>query len=205
MKQPLQTSVAIDTVDFENFSVEDKLHIGISVKDFRAIVTHASTLRTSITAKYSQPTRPLQLAYECGGMLCEFTLMTIGDCRGGSTTPGPAISRGASTRPSQRLHSARTLERRSENPGKFAAQTSSELPSRSFIRDYGSQRPTRPSPPPPKPSIDPESLFLPHDDDDRQWDEKNYEDADEDMLGWDVSADNVSGLGVAKIIAGAND
>jgi len=193
LKQPLQTAVAIDTVEFESFSVEDKLHIGISVKDFRAIVTHASTLKTSITTRYSQPTRPLQLAYEGGGMLCEFTLMTIGDCRSGSTTPGPAIPRGASTRPSQRLQSAPNLGRRTENLVDSAAQPPSQPQSRSFVQEYGGQRPTRPSPPPPKPSIDPESLFLPHDDDDRQWDEKNYGDADEDMLGWDVSADNVSG------------
>ena len=204
LKQPLQTSVAIDTADFESFSVVDKLHVGISVKDFRAIVTHASTLRTTLTASYSQPTRPLQLAYECGGMLCEFTLMTIGDCRDGSTTPGPAVFRGVSTRPSQRQESAPVLERNIERPAKSAPQRPSQFPTRSFIRDYGSQRPTRPSPPPSKPSIDPASLFLPHEDDDRQWDEKNNGEADEDMLGWDVSADNVSRSTTLHCMIGAN-
>ena len=192
LKQPLQTSVAVDTVDFESFSVEDKLHIGISVKDFRAIVTHAGTLKTSITARYSQPTRPLQLAYECGGMLCEFTLMTIGDFRGTSVTPGPSVSRGAPTRPSQREQTVPTLERNIEKPAKPAFPPPSQPASRIFTRENVSQRPNRPSPPITKPSIDAESLFLPPDDDDRQWDEKNYGDPNEDMLGWDVSADNVS-------------
>lgn len=156
-------------------------------------MTHASTLKASIKARYSHPTRPIQLAYDCGGMLCEFTLQTIGDCRGGSTTPRPTVSRGASMRTSQPRLAPAPL-RNSGGPTNSTAQPASKPLSRSFIRDYDRQRPTRPSPPPPKPSIDPESLFLPHDDDDRQWDEKNYEHADEDMLGWDASADNVSRL-----------
>ncbi|KAI9873973.1 MAG: hypothetical protein M1830_010342 [Pleopsidium flavum] len=187
LKQPLQTSVAIDTADFENFAVEEKLHIGISVKDFRAIVIHASTLKTSVTARYSQPTRPLQLAYECGGMLCEFTLMTIGDLRGGSTTPGPAALRGPPTRSSSRQPSSPALERSIERPAISEMPPPTQPASRSFIRESASQRAPRPSPPPPKASIDPESLFLPHDDDDLRWDEN---DPDEDMLGWDASADN---------------
>ena len=137
-------------------------------------------------------------------MLCEFTLMTIGDCRGGSTTPAPTVSRGASTRPSQRLRSAPALERRSEKAVGSAVQQPGQPASRSFMRDNGGQRPTRPSPPPPKPSIDPESLFLPDDDDDCQWNEKNYGEADEDMVGWDVSADNVSSLIMMRRKRGLN-
>lgn len=186
--------MAIDTVDFENFSVEERLHIGISVKDFRAIVIHASTLKTSVTARYSQPTRPLQLAYEYGGILCEFTLMTIGDFRGRSTTPGPAALRGPSARPSSRQQSAPALERSIERPVTSAMPPPTQPASRSFIRESASQRAPRPSPPPPKASIDSESLFLPHNDDDRRWDENDYGDPDEDMLGWDASADNVRNL-----------
>ena len=32
LKQPLRTSVAIDALDFEDFAVEENLHIGISVQ-----------------------------------------------------------------------------------------------------------------------------------------------------------------------------
>src|SRR4051794_10583292 len=81
-------------MEFEEFRVEEKLHIAFSVKDFKAIVTHADSLNASITALYSKPTRPLQIAYESdNGLLCEFTLMTIGDYRGGSVTPAPSIAR----------------------------------------------------------------------------------------------------------------
>ena len=45
LKQPVHTSVAIDTKDFGEFMVEEKLHVAISAKDFKAIVTHADTLK----------------------------------------------------------------------------------------------------------------------------------------------------------------
>lgn len=177
-------------MDFESFSVEEKLHIGINVKDFRAIVTHASTLKTSVTARYSKPTRPLQLAYEYGGVLCEFTLMTISDFRSGSVTPASAVMRGSSARPSTGHQSTPALERSAERPVTSAMAPPIQAASRIFVRESASQRTSRPSPPPPKASLDSESLFLPYHDDDRQWDENG--DPDEDMLGWDASADNVS-------------
>ncbi|SLM35461.1 dna repair protein rad9 [Lasallia pustulata] len=193
LKQPLQTSVAIDTLDFDDFAVEDRLHIGISVKDFRAIVTHADTLNASITASYSHPTRPLQLAYKEKGMQCEFTLMTIGDYREGSVTPAPATNREISIRPAERPAS---VQRPSPARPRSVAEVMPppiEPASRSFTRESVTQRPRRPSPPPPQASLDPESLFLPAgDDDDRQWDEKNYNEDEEDTLGWDASAEHVS-------------
>ena len=89
LKQPLRTSVAIDALDFEDFAVEENLHIGINVKDFKAIIIHADTLRTSIRAFYSYPTKPLLLSYYGHGMECNFTLATIGEYRGTSITPAP--------------------------------------------------------------------------------------------------------------------
>lgn len=189
LKQPLQTSVAVDTLDFDEFSVEDRLHIGISVKDFKAIVTHADTLNASITASYSNPTRPLQLAYTEKGMQCEFTLMTIGDYRGGSVTPATATGREISTRPAERPASVQPSARLVAE----AMPPPVEPASRNFVRESASQRPRRPSPPPPQASLDPESLFLSAgDEDDRRWDEKNYVEDEEDTLGWDASADHVS-------------
>ena len=68
-----------------------------------------------------------------------------------------------------------------------------EPASRSSARDVQSQRPHRPTPPPPKASLDPESLFLPADDeeDDRIWGERSFED-EQDVLGWNPHANTVS-------------
>lgn len=187
----MQTSIAIDTLDFKDFAVEEKLHIGISVKDFKAIVTHAESLKSTITANYSHPSRPLQLAYQEHGMQCEFTLMTIGEYRGSSVTPGPTTIRDRSTRSFTKEESARssTEERGYRLPNNMPPP--SQLASRNFVREVTSQRAPRPSPPPPTASVDHKSLFFPADDEDeRQWAAKNY-DEEGDELGWDASADNV--------------
>ena len=194
LKQPLQTSITIDNLDFEDFKVEEQLHIGISVKDFKAIVTHAETLKTSITALYSFPTRPMQLSYHEQGMQCEFTLMTIGDYRGGSVTPAPAAVRQVSAAPAEREPSRLSTVQTTVPPKTTTMPPPSQQQSRSFTREVQSQRSQRPSPPPPKASLDPESLFVPADeDDDRMWGEKNYDD-EQDTLGWDASANNVNTL-----------
>ena len=63
---------------------------------------------------------------------------------------------------------------------------------RSFAQPNVSQRSTRPSPPPPRATIDHESLFVSNDDDqEHRWEERNYE-AEDDEVGWDTSANNVS-------------
>lgn len=215
LKHPLQTSVAIDALDFEEFTVEEKLRIGISVKDFRAIVTHADTLKTSISAHYSYPARPLQLTYQGHGMQCDFTLMTVGEYRGGSATPAlknmrngsVAVSERQSSRPASRPASrspSRLLSRQasrqpSEQASKYEQQPPNPMPppaepaSRSFVRELPSQASHKPSPPPPKASVDTQSLFLPADDDEdeRKWGERSYEE-EEDTLGWNVNADTVS-------------
>ncbi|KAL8663398.1 MAG: hypothetical protein Q9202_003917 [Teloschistes flavicans] len=208
LKHPLETSIAIDTLDFEEFSVEQKVLVAISVKDFRAIVLHAETLKTSVHAQYSSPTRPMQILYQEHGLQCEFTLATIGNHRGSSVTPAPisirnspAISmeaqpsRQASVQPTK-ITSNQVLDDRSSEamppPSQPASRSFTRAPSNqpvpgNFQPESLSQRSTRPSPPLPKASLDPESLFLPAGDDDQQWDETNYDD-DEDVLGWDASA-----------------
>ncbi|KAL8677986.1 MAG: hypothetical protein Q9186_005616 [Xanthomendoza sp. 1 TL-2023] len=207
LKNALETSIALDTLDFEEFSVEEKVHIAVSVKDFRAIVFHAETLKTHVQSYYSFPTRPMQLSYQEHGMQCDFTLMTVGDYQGSSATPAPISVRGSSTTPTESRQSRQPSVQptRGDNVRVNDAQAREAMPppsqpaSRSFTKgpqtqpgpgsfrpDSLSQRPARPSPPPPKASLDPESLFLPAGDDDRQWDEPNYAD-EEDTLGWDAS------------------
>ena len=197
LKQPLQTSITIDNLDFEECKIEEQLHIGISVKDFKAIVTHAETLKTSVTALYSFPTRPMQLSYQEHGMQCEFTLMTIGDYRGVSVTPAPAAVRQTSPAPAERAPSHQSAAQTAVQPKTTTMPPPSQPLSRSFTKEPQSQRNQRPSPPPPKASLDPESLFLPVDEDeDRIWGEKNYDD-EQDTLGWDASANNVRVLAIS--------
>lgn len=162
------------------------VHIGMSVKDLKAIVTHAETLKASVTALYSHPTLPMRLSYHEHGMQCEFTLMTIGDYRSDSVTSTPAVVRKASSAPKiQRSSNQFSAPDRSKAPAN-AMPPPAQPTSRSFTRELPSQRPPRPSPPPPKASLDPESLFLSEEEDDRKWGEKSFE-QQEDTLGWDQS------------------
>ncbi|KAJ9191157.1 hypothetical protein DTO027B5_6756 [Paecilomyces variotii] len=184
LKQPVHTSVAIDTKDFEEFMVEENLHVAIIVKDFKAVVTHADTAKATITARYIRPCRPLHLAYEFEGIACEFTLMTRGEVDDeepdSSRPPASALSARNTPRPVQ-------------------ANTSRSVPARESMPPPASrptQRPTQASTPASRsisiprhaPLIDHDSLFVPMDDD-KQWDEPNYDDDTEDRLGWDATAD----------------
>ena len=182
--------MTIDTVEFENFAVEDKLHIAISVKDFKAIVTHGETINASISSSYSHPNRPLQLAYDGEGILAEFTLMTIGDYRGASATPAPIARDTAQTSPNRpRTTTSRPDE--SEPPPPSETPTSRTPAPHSFRQEATGQRSQRPSPPPPVPTLDDDSLFLPRADDDSRWDPSISADEDEDMLGWNSMVERV--------------
>lgn len=163
----------------------------ISVKDFRAIVTHAETLKGPISAYYSQPTRPLQFSYQNYGVHCEFTLMTTGDGRGVSSTPDPKF---VSTRSSSRqmsIASGQSGERSSSQmPPPARPNVIKPLSSQNKQRSFQGQGRTSAAEEP-----DPESLFVPQDeaDDDQPWDPPNYEQDDgEEMLGWDASNEVLS-------------
>lgn len=180
--------MTIDTKDFDDFMVQERLHIGISVKDFKAIVIHADSLKTGVTARYSRSTQPLQLAYEAEGILCEFTLMTTGDFGDSSTVTGP--SREASAMPASRTRQSMLIDREAKRSATTSMPPPNNLAFRNILRDTANQAQRKPSPPPASANLDPDSLFLPAEDDQR-WDEPNYGDEDEDTLGWDASADNV--------------
>lgn len=193
LKQPLHTSIAIDTMDFSEFSVEEKLHIVISVKDFKAIVTHAGITSTTVSASYSHPARPFQLKYSDGGVTSEFVLMTIGDFRGSSTTPGPSAARNNSKRPASRQPLEASQNRHASNSAVSMPPPSRPVPV-SVTRGHprAAER-VRNSPPPPQPSIEANSLFVTDMDDDRQWGPPDFGDDDNpETVGWDASADNVT-------------
>ena len=163
------------------------MHIIISVKDFKAIVTHAGITTTTVSALYSYPMNPMLLKYSNEGMTSEFILMTIGDIRGLSTTPGLAGSRSSSTRPvsKQPLEASST---RSDAKAIASMPPPPRSAAPSLARENTRTRTLGPSPPPPQPSLQSDALFFPEEDDDRRWDPV---DDDEDMLAWDASGENV--------------
>lgn len=218
LKQPLETAISIHVGDFADFQAEEDIHITISVKDFRAIVTHAETLKGSMTAYFSRPSRPLQFFYQAVGMTCEFTLMTRGDDSTPSATPSEP--RAASTRPGSRQPSHQA----SLAPAIASRQSSTEQ-ARTIVRNAQptemappASRPATDMAPPPRPITitalrerrqlnalkrepsqsttasqrDSESLFMPRqDNDESQWDPPDFEGEPEEMLGWDANADIV--------------
>ncbi|KAL4917314.1 Rad9-domain-containing protein [Aspergillus aurantiobrunneus] len=187
LRQPVHTSVAIDKKDFEHYLADDGVHVAIDLKDFKAVISHAETARVVITARYTRPCRPLQLAYESLGVGTEFTLMTTGEAR-----PEDLPS---SSRPVPQLSARQTPAPVQTNQARNAVNTRQMAPPRSRpIRpltgtssrdaETSTQATTQPAP-----SIKFDSLFVPADDD-RQWDVAEDEEAEaEDVLGWDASAE----------------
>jgi cell cycle checkpoint control protein RAD9A len=193
LKQPLETAISIHTDDFEDFHVQEKMHIVISVKDFKAIVTHAETLRGPISAHFSYPTRPLQFSYQNFGIHCVFTLMTTGDYREASSTPAPKF---ISTRSSSRQTSAvppplsRTTSEMPPPARPAISKPLSGQSQRTSLRERIRQPSATTAETETDPDPDPDSLFMPGGDDDQTWDPPNYDNDEEEMLGWDASAEN---------------
>jgi cell cycle checkpoint control protein RAD9A len=198
LKQPVHTSVAIDTRDFENFLVEEKLHVAISVKDFKAIVTHADTLRATVTARYTRPCRPLQLSYDHEGMTCEFTLMTRGEAGDGSATSSSGNVRELSARPSSRPPPPTSTASRTTSmaPPEMNPRLANPPPAQEISQPVV-QESAHTLPEPLSASMDP--LFVPADDD-RQWDEAAFEEDSEDILGWDANTNQVRMYPSARLI-----
>ncbi|KAF4544982.1 DNA repair protein Rad9 [Lasiodiplodia theobromae] len=198
LKQPLQTAVSLSTADFEHFAAAEQMHVIISVKDFKAIVTHAGHLRASIHAYYSQPTRPLQFSYSNAsiGVLCEFTLMTIGDPQGQANSRS-STPRMISTRSTTASRAQPTAAQSTPSAASRQRTTAMPPPAAPVSRSSARQRrappgsATKPSQQESQSHEDANSLFVPRDygDDDAHWDPAGYGDDDEDTLGWDASAD----------------
>ncbi|KAI0887582.1 Rad9-domain-containing protein [Annulohypoxylon maeteangense] len=192
LKKPLHTSIAVERDEFEDFVVEeDKLHIVISVKDFRAIIQHAGFIGCPISAYYSIPSKPLQFKYEGDGIGCEFLLMTVGE-RGAPGQKAKKTRGGAKgAKPPQLEASTSRAASHASTPAPRIPPPKSQGPR---VDPVPSLRPpiTRPSQRPPPATMQSESLFVPQDDE-QQWDPVNVgEDEDEEenaRLEWDVSGD----------------
>ncbi|KAI4723434.1 Rad9-domain-containing protein [Aureobasidium sp. EXF-10727] len=225
LKQPLETAISLHIQDFDDFHAEEDVHIVINVKDFKAIVTHAETLKAPMSAQFSRPGRPLLFRYTDKGLTCEFILMTTGVAQAVPPATAPKV---ASTRPAgqaSRQPSAvplRPSRQSTVDPDVSTRQPSvaSGMPSRQSSHaaiQTVEGRNTEMAPPPRPASVvgpqrrvlgslgrqtsqptttsnvdpDPESLFMPHgDQDDRRFDPANFDqEPEEEMLGWDANAD----------------
>jgi cell cycle checkpoint control protein RAD9A len=192
LKHPLVTAVAVNTSDFEDFTVQAGMHIIINVNDFKAIVVHADTLKTSLRTFYSQPTRPLQFSYGCDGLLCEFTLMTSGDYGAAPPTPIPA-PQAMSSRQTSRAPST-TIVEREESRGfrsdiRQPAQPATRRDATGRLRNPGSRQASFAAQAPTTRG-DRNSLFVAEDEEDEDeaiWAPLDH-DKEEDTLGWDANA-----------------
>lgn len=207
LKKPLQTSIAVEADEFDDIDVEDKLHIVISVKDFRAIIQHAGITGNAISARYSLPAKPIQLFYSGDALTCEFLIMTVGE-RG--TNPAQKTKKGRKTaghgnEPGLEAVSRRTSVAPSEQPQPSQVNQQSVPPAArptvpqptphlSAARASASRLSAfdlRPSQRPPPPTLRSTSMFV----EDDGWEPMQDEDeeAEEDArLEWDHNADPVS-------------
>jgi cell cycle checkpoint control protein RAD9A len=185
--------------EFGEIEVENKLHIIISVKDFRAILQHAQSTSGALAAKYSNPGRPMKLQYEADGIMCEFILMTVGEKD--ATAPQKMKNAKKAAMParpvleasSHRGSSVAAIE--TQQPPKEAPRPSGQH--RTPIRARQAQFEIRPPPIPPPGTARSEGLFVTQDEDDQQWDPANSGDEEDDgdnaRLEWDASAQPVRG------------
>lgn len=200
LKKPLQTSVAVAQDEFDSFHVEeDSLHIVISVKDFRAIIQHASIVGADVSAHYSIPAKPMQLRYDGDGFKCEFLLMTVGE-------------RGAPGRKAKKTRANAKGPQLEETVTRATSHAPTPAPPVAPITSQPRPNPMlslrapieRPSQRPPPATLESESLFVPQDNDE-QWEPVNLEDGDEEnvRLGWDTSGDlNHSTMDMRNMVGG---
>ncbi|KAK1148627.1 hypothetical protein N8T08_008512 [Aspergillus melleus] len=198
LKQPVHTAVAIEKKDFEQFLAQDGIHLAISLKDFKAVIAHAETAGAIITARYTRPSRPMQLAYDIEGLRSEFTLMTTGDPGtddGPVSSRPPELSARQTPAPIQSNTSQPRPSNRSVDVRQMPPPPSRSRSIRPLTGTSARNTQTQPESQPPPASINFESLFVPADDD-GQWDVPNDEEEAEDVLGWDATGDqHIDSLG----------
>jgi cell cycle checkpoint control protein RAD9A len=181
--------------EFDNVQVQDKLHIIISVKDFRAILQHAQMTSGELATSYSNPGRPMKLSYGTDGVLCEFILMTVGENDAMTQkhkNPRPNAAKAA--RPELDSASHRGSSVANDNQQVPPATASKPPQQRTPIRPRQPGFEIRPQPPPPPATDRSESLFVNQADDDEQWEPvgANEDEEEEDArLEWNATNEPV--------------
>ncbi|KAL7935605.1 Rad9 domain-containing protein [Trichoderma chlorosporum] len=214
LKKPLHTSIAVETDEFDDIDVEDKLQIVVSIKDIRAITQHAAITGNAIAARYSLPARPMQLSYASDAISCEFLVMTVGERGGNPAQRTKKARKGAANKDNRGSiskhmpHLEETSRRTSATPTQTTAEAQRPGAVSPSMPPPSSSKPPNPTPRlsaarasasrigafdfrpsqrPPPPTVRSESLFV----EDEAWEPvRDDEDADEDArLEWDHSAD----------------
>ncbi|CAG8286113.1 unnamed protein product [Penicillium salamii] len=186
LKHPVHTSVATDKLDFQEYLVEDNMHVAINLKDFKAIVGHAETVNATVTARFTRPCKPLQLEYLVEGVQAEFTIMTRGQADDDVPSSRATIPRETpapitiSARPSETQASAPNTMPPPPPRGRSIRPLNGSSTQENLTQKTSADRPLASGL-----SMEFDSLFVPADDD-RQWDEMNEEEP-QDILGWDAS------------------
>ena len=129
----------------------------------------------------------MQIAYDGEGMKCEFILMTAGCSRASAIMTAPVVVQRLSRRSAEEGQRIQMTSSGRNNPRGY-----SSVRERLTVRqqpDSGSQGGQRPLVAPPRACVNDESLFFPEDADRQDWDTNNLDNNDEDLLGWDTSAD----------------
>ncbi|KAL2263730.1 hypothetical protein VTK26DRAFT_5374 [Humicola hyalothermophila] len=213
LKKPLHTNIAVEMDEFDHVEVEDKLHIIISVKDFRAILQHAQMTSGELTTSYSEPGRPMKLSYGTDGVLCEFILMTVGETDAiAQKHKDPRQSVARTAKPA--LDSA-------SHRGSSVSKDNQQAPTEAVARPPPQRTPTRPRqlgfeirpqpmPQPPPATAQSESLFVPQADEDEQWEPVNPEEEEEEeensRLEWNVTNEpNPSSLRIGSYLSRESD
>ncbi|KAK4456241.1 hypothetical protein QBC34DRAFT_287441 [Podospora aff. communis PSN243] len=215
LKKPLHTNIAVEMDEFDDVEVEDKLHIIIGVKDFRAILQHAQMISGDLTTCYSNPGRPMKLSYNSDGVLCEFIMMTIGeeDAMGQRHKTGRAKSAASNAGRREldsggRRSSSVVTESQARNT---QAKPQTQPQAQSSLRNPTAQQKTpprprqpgfdirpQPNPPPSARSTRSDSLFVGQVDDDQQWEPLNEDEeedeAQDDRLEWNSNNEPVPSL-----------
>mgnify|MGYP002620700806 FL=1 len=193
--------------EFDHVNVEDKLHIIISVKDFRAILQHAQLISGELTTCYSNPGRPMKLSYSADGIVCEFILMTVGEkdalsqkhknLRANTASKIPRPELDASSHRASSV--ANSSHQNSHEVASAPVATPTSMPAppqlRTSARPRNSAFEIRPQPIPPHSAAtaQSESLFVSQGDEDEQWEPVNPEGEDEEnaRLEWNATNDPV--------------
>ena len=177
--------------EFDDIEVPQKLHIIVSVKDFRNILHHAQLTSGELAASYSDPGRPMKLSYGRDGVLCEYILMTVGEKdaagqRGTKRARAPNQAKAAAPRPeleaaasTSSVRAGSAVPAASTRPLQGSTASQARMPA----RPRQSQFQIRPPPLPPPSTLRSESLFVAQDED-QQWEPVN---ADEDADGEEIA------------------
>ena len=203
LKKPLHTSIAVEMDEFDDIEVADKLHIIISVKDFRAILQHANWTSGDLNAAYSRPGRPMKISYGCDGMVCEFVLMTVDEKSTAVQRKSQGKAATKAARPS--LNAATNTPAVGDNndsrqptlaPPREQQEQQARMPppARRSTAPRSSQFDIRAPLVQPQSTLKSESLFLPQPDEDEMWAPVNPDDDEEGenpRLEWDASNEPV--------------